>query len=657
MEYLDLAAEIIADTSSVFTASKRRSGLKLLWAASTHKFNQQRKKRNAGSGRDHSSLSLVILLLAVLLLTIVQLMCGNIISNAPWAQHRRLEAAVQTSHNGASSVVEPNILKHEPVTQEDNEKFVQAAHDNTPQPVQVTRRGTAWVVQTSLENIQKQASPDDGLLENEAILDNTSEVAQETHDYAPDDDAPDDDAPDDDAPDDDAPGAEDTTQEDASSENESTPQSSDEDDTGGGAVSGIQSTAVTTFKDQVLATVAHDTILRKQAFIKKYVDCKEKNETQPIGDSCALQLKIPDIAADSMNFTYADAKLERNRLSFTEPRPRHTIPADAQRKTILIWRIVWSLHYPDVPETLNQCPVCRMITNESDSNVDAVVISSFGYWQSNFTLILPTREAYPRAKMVVYEYEAAPHSGAVGLTGLADYTISYRKDADIVKTNGYIMHRTTPVSWDDIVTRNAKKFKMAAWFVSKCNHIQSERKELSKTLQRYGVQVDIYGRCGDFECNKKDSQCLEMLETDYKFYFAFENSICNHYVTEKFYNPLKYSAVPITYGLGHELTGAPKSSYIDVFDFPDVKSLADYIIYLDSNATAYNEYFRWQLTYEVDLHVRLREHLCDLCQILVDGTEPERRYSNFESWATEGQCVAVNVNTTVGKFIRGLSWR
>ena len=59
-----------------------------------------------------------------------------------------------------------------------------------------------------------------------------------------------------------------------------------------------------------------------------------------------------------------------------------------------------------------------------------------------------------------------------------------------------------------------------------------------------------------------------MLERDYKFYLAFENSICRDYVTEKFFNPLLFSTVPIVYGgADYEAIGAPPHSYIDVRNY------------------------------------------------------------------------------------------
>jgi len=66
-------------------------------------------------------------------------------------------------------------------------------------------------------------------------------------------------------------------------------------------------------------------------------------------------------------------------------------------------------------------------------------------------------------------------------------------------------------------------------------------KELSKF-----IQVDIYGACGSLRCPRSQSQtCFDMLDEDYKFYLAFENSNCKDYITEKFFvNGLGYACFP-----------------------------------------------------------------------------------------------------------------
>ena len=50
--------------------------------------------------------------------------------------------------------------------------------------------------------------------------------------------------------------------------------------------------------------------------------------------------------------------------------------------------------------------------------------------------------------------------------------------------------------------------------------------------------------------------------------------------------------VPIVFGSADYKKISPPHSYINALDFPDVKSLADYLIYLDNNDTAYSQYFK-----------------------------------------------------------------
>lgn len=58
-----------------------------------------------------------------------------------------------------------------------------------------------------------------------------------------------------------------------------------------------------------------------------------------------------------------------------------------------------------------------------------------------------------------------------------------------------------------------------------------------------------------------------MLERDYKFYLAFENSVCVDYVTEKFWNALAFNVLPVVLGGADYQHMVPNTSYIDVRNF------------------------------------------------------------------------------------------
>ena len=69
----------------------------------------------------------------------------------------------------------------------------------------------------------------------------------------------------------------------------------------------------------------------------------------------------------------------------------------------------------------------------------------------------------------------------------------------------------------------------------------------------------------------KDDKCLQMLSTSYKFYLAFENSLCADYITEKFWKVLDYNVIPVVVNGVNMTKFAPPNSYIDLKDFRNLE--------------------------------------------------------------------------------------
>ena len=69
----------------------------------------------------------------------------------------------------------------------------------------------------------------------------------------------------------------------------------------------------------------------------------------------------------------------------------------------------------------------------------------------------------------------------------------------------------------------------------------------------------------------KDDKCLQMLSTSYKFYLAFENSLCADYVTEKFWKVLDYNVIPVVMNGVNMTNFAPPNSYINLKDFKNME--------------------------------------------------------------------------------------
>ncbi|XP_022241074.1 glycoprotein 3-alpha-L-fucosyltransferase A-like [Limulus polyphemus] len=116
-----------------------------------------------------------------------------------------------------------------------------------------------------------------------------------------------------------------------------------------------------------------------------------------------------------------------------------------------------------------------------------------------------------------------------------NWTATYRHDSDIVAPyEKFILYDKKVQALKQKQDYTAKKTKKVAWFVSNCA-ARNGRLQYARELAKY-IELDIYGTCGAKRCPRTSAKkCFDMLDKEYKFYLAFENSNCKDYITEKFF--------------------------------------------------------------------------------------------------------------------------
>ena len=124
---------------------------------------------------------------------------------------------------------------------------------------------------------------------------------------------------------------------------------------------------------------------------------------------------------------------------------------------------------------------------------------------------------------------------------------------------------------------NRTKEATAAWFVSHCA-TQARREKFVKEMQKH-MEIQVFGKCANHYHNKdhrklcsraNEDDCYKMLEQNFKFYLSFENSICKDYITEKFFNILKYDVIPVTFNGVDMDHYTPPHSAINALEFRHV---------------------------------------------------------------------------------------
>ncbi|KAK3102706.1 hypothetical protein FSP39_013320 [Pinctada imbricata] len=201
-----------------------------------------------------------------------------------------------------------------------------------------------------------------------------------------------------------------------------------------------------------------------------------------------------------------------------------------------------------------------------------------------------------------------------------DWIINYHRDADFKLPYGEI---TKQEHIPEIDYRGvfAEKTKLLVTMNSNC-HALSRREVYFEELMKY-LPIDQYGECGNMSCtgdrtNQEDrAKCHKKLSARYKFYLAFENSFCEDYTTEKYFNQIRDNnfMIPVVRGSPNMKEYIPSDTYINVNDFDSPKTLAEYLLKVGNDEKQYTVYLRNKHKYktysERELYYRT---LCSICQ-------------------------------------------
>ncbi|XP_055972794.1 alpha-(1,3)-fucosyltransferase 10 [Sorex fumeus] len=194
---------------------------------------------------------------------------------------------------------------------------------------------------------------------------------------------------------------------------------------------------------------------------------------------------------------------------------------------------------------------------------------------------------------------------------LFNYTATFSRHSHLPLTTQYLESIEVLKSLRYLVplpSKNNLRKKLAplVYVQSDCDP-PSDRDSYVRELMAY-IEVDSYGEClrnKDLPPSLKspasmDADAFYKIIAQYKFILAFENAICDDYITEKFWRPLKLGVVPVYYGSPSITDWLPSNkSAILVSEFSHPKYLADFIKQLDYDDKQYEAYIEWKLKGEI----------------------------------------------------------
>ena len=219
-----------------------------------------------------------------------------------------------------------------------------------------------------------------------------------------------------------------------------------------------------------------------------------------------------------------------------------TLNSNNQPKTIIFWTTyyghTWRGNY-------HKCGKHKCYSTSNRSLLpyaDAVVFRGY-----EGDLLQKVKEALsvPRDThqyWIYYNKEASLRSRIHNITQyepVFNWTMTYKLDSDIICNYARVLPGKYLDGFNSTKNYLTGRTKTAFAVISNCF---KPRLDYIHELQKY-IDIDLYGTCPGHKplCHN----CWEIAK-QYKFYLAFENSLCTDYITEKTYiNAFAHELVPV----------------------------------------------------------------------------------------------------------------
>ena len=310
-------------------------------------------------------------------------------------------------------------------------------------------------------------------------------------------------------------------------------------------------------------------------------------------------------------------------------------------KVIIFWTKYF--HHTWMPKAhLSNCGKRKCYSTSNHSllpHADAVVFHGYEY-----NLLQEIKEALSVPRLthqywIYYNRESsqrAPYYNISQYEPVFNWTMTYKLDSDIVFTYARILQGKYLDGFNSRKNYLKGRTHTAFAIISNCF---KPRLDYINEMQKY-IDIDLYGKCPGHKPFCRN--CWKIAKEKYKFYLAFENSLCTDYITEKTYtNAFTHELVPVIIS-GANLSNPlvmPQGSYVNARSHSSAKRLATYLMEVSNNSTLYNNFFKWRAKWKIVNQWHYKSWECSICEKLYKSNDV-KIYEDIYSWFNKSKdCV------------------